>query len=153
MPALLLKPLIKGGSGNETIIALPIPVGPPFVSPFLYSSYAEQQYEELVTLLDAAATTDSSILLGDFNHGPSVATPSQTGVSSIIYELPFNYGYVNARGYYSPFVILDSRCTICSENPAVSLTSKIVDHIYVPVTSSGRVVATKVGKTYAHYHN
>lgn len=115
-------------------------VGPPIVSPYRYNSYAEQQYRELVTLLDAAAVTDSSILLGDFNHGPTIAT--LPGVSSVLYEMPFNYGYVNARGYYSPNVLLDRRCTICSENLAVSITSRIVDHIYVPVTSSDRVVAS-----------
>ena len=113
------------------------------MSPFLFDNYAEQQYQELLTLLDAADTANRSILMGDFNHGPTVAT--HPSVSSVLHaELPFNYGYVQARGYYSPYTQLDRRCTICYENPAVSLTSKIVDHIYVSLDSSERVVATTV---------
>jgi hypothetical protein len=116
--------------------------GPPIVFPLLYRSYAEQQYEQLVTLLDVASETDNSILLGSFCHGPAVATPP--GRSLIHYEMPFNFGYVQARGYFSPYVLHDGRCTLCNENPTVSQTSKIVDHIYVPVTAHDRVKSTRV---------
>ena len=48
-------------------------VGPPFVFPFLYSSYGEQQRDELYVLFDEITKSDAKvpILLGDFNHGPT----------------------------------------------------------------------------------
>ena len=49
------------------------PVGPPVVVPFLYSSYAEQHSNELMTLFDVIKKSgmQTPILLGDFNHGPA----------------------------------------------------------------------------------
>lgn len=80
--------------------------------------------------------------MGDFNHGPTVATPPD--VSEIIYDYPIHYGVVNAGGYFSPYVLLDGRCTFCIENEKVSTPSRIVDHIYVPVTSTQRVIGAEV---------
>lgn len=80
--------------------------------------------------------------MGDFNHGPIVATPPD--VPSLVPEFPLNYGFVNSQGFYSPYVIQDGRCTFCLENAIVNIPSRILDHIYVPVTASERVVRAEV---------
>ena len=113
------------------------------VYPLLYTSYGEQQYQEVVRLLNEASVKDNSVLLGDFNHGPALATSPDT--SNISHVMPFQYGYVNARGYYSPYVLMDGRCTFCAENPNVRVSSsEVIDHIYIPVTASSRVISAKV---------
>ncbi len=69
-------------------------------------------------------------MMGNFNHGPT--------------KFPYHYDYITALGYYSPYVVMDGRCTLCKENPSVIVPSRIVDHIYVPVNSSFRVQGVKV---------
>ena len=64
-------------------------VGLPIVSPPLYSSFAEQQYNEVLRVIDFATSVDVPVLMGDFNHGP--AAPGE-----IIWRLPFHYGLMNA---------------------------------------------------------
>lgn len=113
-------------------------VGPPVVSPLLYQSYEEQQYAELTTLFQLIVTKDMPILLGDFNHGP--ASPG-----NITWELPFHYGLMNARGFYSPYVLVDGRCTFCSTNPTAFFPlDLIIDHIYLPTSTRRRVISSKV---------
>ena len=126
----------------ETLFSLV--VGPPIVSPYLYDNYEAQQLDELVTLLNSTSSLrDNTIFMGDFNHGPVLATPP--GVSATVPEFPLLYGLVNAYGYYSPYVLRDGRCTFCAENPDVTIPSRVIDHIYVAVTASDRVVYSEVG--------
>ena len=49
---------------------VPLLVGPPFVFPFRYTSYAEQHRDEVTSILDYVETVDVPVLMGDFNHGP-----------------------------------------------------------------------------------
>ena len=49
-----------------------VPVGPPIVSPFLYSSYGEQHNDEIMKIFGLVQTMDVPILMGDFNHGPAI---------------------------------------------------------------------------------
>ena len=48
--------------------------GPPFVSPLLYTSYGEQHNDEVMKIFDIIQTMemDVPIVMGDFNHGPSI---------------------------------------------------------------------------------
>ena len=115
-------------------------VGPPVVSPFLYTTHAEQQYDELTQLLERVVNMDIPILMGGFNHGP--ASPG-----GITWELPFHYGLMNARGLISPYVINDGRCTWCLENPVSSASfpfNLIIDHIYITTDTINRVIRAKV---------
>lgn len=111
------------------------------VSPLLYSSYDEQQYDELRTLLELTTSKDTPILLGDFNHSP--ASPG------ITWSLPFHYGLVNARGLVSPYVLEDGRCTFCKDNPSEAAFGfpfdHILDHIYIETNSyQGRALSSQV---------
>ena len=54
----------------QYITSLP-PVGPPIVSPFLYSSYGEQHNDEIMKIFGLVQTMDVPIVMGDFNHGPA----------------------------------------------------------------------------------
>ena len=120
------------------IINLFSAVGPPFGEPFLFSTYAEQQYNELLRLFDFVTSSQFPILIGDFNHGPA-------GPGNLTWEFPFNYGAVIARGLTSPYVLMDGRCTFCTSNPGVSFPASIlIDHVYIPATAIDRVVSTKV---------
>ena len=78
--------------------------------------------------------------MGDFNHGP--ASPG------ITWELPFHYGLVNARGFASPYVFYDGRCTWCVTNPLVGAQgfteNLIIDHVYVTTNMLKRVKSVKV---------
>ena len=117
------------------------PVGPPIVSPFLYSTYDEQQYDELLTLFEVATSKETPILIGDFNNGP--ANPGNG------WDFPFNYGLINARGFVSPFVLEDGRCTFCLDNPSGALSGipldLVIDHVYVTTDSfRGRVISSRV---------
>lgn len=120
-------------------------VGPPIVSPFLYSSQNEQQYHEVLRVLDYAVNVDVPILMGDFNHGP--AAPG--GIS---WELPFHYGLMNARGLLSPYIIKDGRCTRCPSESAFAaiVTSKhqLIDHIYIASDTVSRVISAEVSIHY-----
>lgn len=113
-------------------------VGPPLVFPFLYSSYAEQQYDEVLKLFNFATKMTVPVLMGDFNHGP--AAPG-----GIMWDLPLHYGLMNAQGFYSPYVLRDGRCTLCVENAqAVFPASFIVDHIYTTTNTMDRVRSVEV---------
>ena len=59
---------------------------------------------------------------------------------------PFHYGLVNARGFVSPYVLKDGRCTFCADNALNLLfpVSQIVDHIYITTDTTERVVFAKV---------
>ena len=113
--------------------------GPPVVSPLLYQSYEEQQYAEISNLFPVVVPKDMPILLGDFNHGP--ASPG-----NITWEAPFLYGLMNARGFYSPYVLSDGRCTFCTSNPTTSPfpSDILIDHIYLPTNMKERVISSRV---------
>ncbi len=116
-------------------------VGPP--APQQYTNYEEQHFTEIMTLFTQLNGIDTPILMGDFNHGP--ASPRE----NIIYEFPFQYGLMIARGFVSPYVLHDGRCTFCSDNPAVAITNYqfnlIVDHVYLLADMyKGRVISSKV---------
>ena len=108
------------------------------MTPLLYQSYDEQQYDEITTLLESVVTKDMPILMGDFNHGPASS-------GGIIWELPFHYGLMTARGFYSPYVFEDGRCTFCSTNPTANILSdKVIDHIYLSTSMNERVISSRV---------
>ena len=111
------------------------------MSPLLFQSYDEQQYDEITTLFESVVTKDMPILMGDFNHGPA----SPGGITWIV---PFNYGLMTARGFYSPYVFEDGRCTFCSTNPTTNFPVDIViDHIYLRTDMNERVISSKVSYT------
>lgn len=115
-------------------------VGPPLVSPLLYSSYPEQQYDEILRVLDYATSVELPVLMGDFNHGPVVP-------GGVMSTLPFHYGLMTARGFYSPYVLQDGRCTWCLENAqAVAFfpANTILDHIYITTNTQERVKSVEV---------
>lgn len=114
--------------------------GPPVVSPYLYSTYDEQQYGELTTLFEVATSVETPILMGDFNNGP--ASPGE----NFSWELPFHYGLITARGFVSPYVLEDGRCTFCVDNPSVNFpTNLVIDHVYLTTDAyKGRVLSAKV---------
>lgn len=118
--------------------------GPPLGQP-LYSNYDEHHYDELLTIIDILTRKDVPILMGDINNGP--ATPGNT-----VWELPFHYGLIAARGFVSPYVLEDGRCTFCVDNPAVvNQLDKLIDHIYITTDSyKGRVVSSKVRRGPIH---
>ena len=63
----------------------------------------------------------------------------------ITWYLPFYYGLMNARGFVSPYVLKDGRCTFCNENPNSDLTPDwIIDHIYITTDTFERVIASEV---------
>ena len=115
-------------------------MGPPLVFPLLYSSYAEQQYDEVLRALDYATSVDVPVLMGDFNNGPAVPG----GVSWV---LPFHYGVLAARGFYSPYVLRDGRCTWCLENAQAVVFfpgSFILDNIFITTNTRDRVRSVEV---------
>jgi hypothetical protein len=78
------------------------------------------------------------IIMGDFNNGP--APP---GVN-FVWQLPFHYGLINSRGFVSPYVLEDGKCTFCT---SVSEFTKdfLLDHIFVTTASyKGRVLSSEV---------
>lgn len=108
----------------------------------LYSTYDEQQYDEILTIFDLVNSKDTPILMGDFNSGPA-------SVGDVRWELPFHYGLMNARGFVSPYVLRDGRCTFCADNPTVAVSgfpqSNVLDHIYLTTNSyKGRVISSEV---------
>ena len=58
----------------------------------------------------------------------------------------FHYGLMNARGFVSPYVLKDGRCTFCRDNPLTGgrFPDFIIDHIYITTDTAERVVYTKV---------
>ena len=118
----------------------PHTVGPPTVFPLMYSSYAEQQYDEVLRVIDFATSVDVPVIMGDFNHGP--AAPG-----GITWDLPIHYGLMNARGFYSPYVLQDGRCTWCVENAQAASflpVNLIIDHIYITTNAMDRVKSVEV---------
>ncbi len=110
------------------------------VFPFLFDTYEEQQFTEINTLFELSATKDNPILMGDFNHGP--APPG-----NITWHAPFNYGLMTARGFESPYVVRDGRCTFCTSNPTTAPFPEniLIDHIYVPTNAvTKRVISSRV---------
>ena len=92
-------------------------------------------------LFESVVTKDMPILMGDFNHGP--ASPG-----GITWLFPFNYGLMTARGFYSPYVFEDGRCTFCSTNPTTNFPVDIgIDHIYLRTDMKGRMISSKVSYT------
>ncbi|CAI8036644.1 hypothetical protein GBAR_LOCUS20517 [Geodia barretti] len=118
----------------------PLYVGPPVVVPFLYSSYAEQHSNELMTLFDVIKKSgmQTPILLGDFNHGPA-------RTDGVVAEFPFYYGLMNARGFVTPYVLTDGRCTFCIDNPLTGglFPDTIIDHIYITTDTTKRVICAR----------
>lgn len=117
-------------------------VGPPVTSPLLFATYDEQQYEEILALFELVTSKDVPILMGDFNNGP--APPG-----GITWEFPFHYGLISARGFFSPYLLEDGRCTFCADNPSVAaasfFASVIIDHIYLTIPMvQKRLISSKV---------
>ena len=115
--------------------------GPPIVSPLLYTNYEEQQYTEVLTLLELAVTKETPILMGDFNNGP--------GSPGHVWSNPFHYSLITARGLVSPYVLKDGRCTSCGDNPSRVVSgfreNRSLDHIYITTDAyEGRVISSTV---------
>ncbi len=99
-------------------------VGPP-----RFSSIAEQQADEVKTILEFVERENQVILLGDFNHGP--ATPG------LPWELPLNYGLMTARGLFSVNAVWCGQCTFCAQENALAAPTGftgVIDHIYLPTS-------------------
>ena len=114
--------------------------GPPFSDPLQFSTYDEQQYDEILKLFNGIENLQTPVFLGDFNHGP--APPG------ITWFLPFHYGLMNARGLVSPYALADGRCTWCVSNPLVTAQgfteNLVIDHVYVTTAVYKRVKTVKV---------
>ena len=94
----------------------------------------------MLSVIDFATSVDVPVLMGDFNHGP--AAPG-----GITWDYPFYYGLMTARGFYSPYVLRDGRCTWCLENAqAASFLpfNYIIDHIYITTNTMDRVRSVEV---------
>ena len=60
-------------------------------------------------------------------------------------EKPLYYGLMNARGFVSPYVLKDGRCTVCQDNPLFFRSfSLIANRIYITTDTTERVVYAKV---------
>lgn len=115
-------------------------MGPPV--PLQFPSYEEQHYYEIQTLFEKIDNAEIPILMGDFNHGPASS-------QNVVYELPFHYGLMTARGFVSPYILCDGRCTFCADNPILALRgitiSTAIDHIYLSTDlHKGRVISSEV---------
>lgn len=101
------------------------------VGPAEFTSFEELQANETQQLLLsslAVGDDNPSVLLGDFNHGPSI--PDE----GIVQQYEANYKIVIDAGFTSPFLNEVALCTFCRENTLVNSTtstSKIIDHVYV----------------------
>ena len=114
-------------------------VGPPL--PLQYSNNNEQHYDEVLTLFEQIRDVDTPILMGDFAQGP--ASPKE----NISYLFPFHHGLMGARGFVSPYVLLDGRCSRCADNPSVppGTPSTMRTHIYILADSyEERVISSEV---------
>lgn len=79
------------------------------------------------------------VLLGDFNHGPAIP--------GVQWQAPLLYGLMTANGYFSANVLWCGHCTYCLENSLASsltVSDKIIDHIYLPVCKRSTVVRVDV---------
>ena len=71
----------------------------------------------------------------------------------LTWRFPFYYGLMNARGFVSPHVLKDGRCTFCIDNPLTDTnTDLIVDHIYITTDTTERVLSAEVGYIPRHRH-
>ena len=72
----------------------------------------------------------------------SLSLPSD----GVVAEYPFHYGIMNARGFVSPYILKDGRCTFCRDNPLTGgiFPNLIVDHIYITTDTTERVLFAKV---------
>jgi hypothetical protein len=117
------------------VVPPPLYAGPPVVFPFRYTSYAEQHRDEVMKILEVIETMEVPILMGDFNHGPG-------GPGPISAEFPFYYGLMSARGFVSPYILKDGRCTLCVDNPLSNLpVNQLIDHIYITTDTTERVLS------------
>ena len=59
---------------------------------------------------------------------------------------PFYYGLMNARGFVSPYILKDGRCTACIDNHLRNTNiDELVDHIYITTDTTERVRSAEVG--------
>jgi endonuclease/exonuclease/phosphatase family metal-dependent hydrolase len=111
----------------------PFYIGPPIVEPLLYDSYPEQHRDEILKLFEVIETMEVPIIMGDFNHGPG-------GPGGLTLKYPFYYGLMNARGFVSPYILKDGRCTACIDNHLRNTNiDELVDHIYITTDTTERV--------------
>ena len=124
---------------------LNISAGPPITSPLLYSSYEDQQRDEIGKMLAAVGGFQELILMGDFNTGP--ASSQTTAVSPSLYNL------IISEGFVSPFFLLDGRCTSCEDNILRILTGAtgnlLLDHIFTITAISNNVQSVNVRTMYS----
>ena len=82
------------------------------------------------------------ILMGDFNNGPTT--------SQLIWENPFHHGLITARGFVSPYYLLDGSCTFCADNSIVAsydivvAENSLLDHIWTTTAVFRKVKYVKV---------
>lgn len=129
---------------NFFVILMLLAVGPPYLLLPRFSSYQEQQLSELIILLQAAeGLMMPVILVGDFNHGPSLAS---RGIEP---ELAASYEWMDSRGFVCAYVMNNGSCTWCADNALTShadcnADTAIVDHVYVRKGFLDRVKFVKV---------
>ena len=83
---------------------------------------------------------ENPVLMGEFHSGPAT--------SHLQWQKPFNFGLIAARGFVSPYYILDGRCTYCVDNSIVvglnSTENSLQDHIWTTTAVFRKVKHVKV---------
>lgn len=99
-----------------------------------YGSYAEENAAQTTALLafaDETATSDTTVLFGDFNHGPG--------------ELPDNYQVVLDAGWADPIADAGESCSFCPDNTLLAGATDVgdlIDHVYLK--TSGTVESASI---------
>jgi endonuclease/exonuclease/phosphatase family metal-dependent hydrolase len=95
-----------------------------------YGSFREEQADQLDWIASVAPTDRCTIVLGDFNNGPS--SESLTG------ELAEHYASMLAKGFVEPWS--SRRCTFCSDNPLAGSQDDLqLDHILFRQCPEGEI--------------
>jgi len=93
-----------------------------------YSSFKEEQADQLAWIATASPTDGCVIVLGDFNTGP--ASETLTG------EHPEHYASILAEGFIEPWSA--RRCTLCRDNSLAGSPGDLqIDHILVRQCADG----------------
>jgi len=87
----------------------------------------EAQITDMLAWIDATASSERVVLLGDMNTGPATATAAA--------EIPENFSYFQTSRFSDPYAELDGTCTFCADNAISSVDSdadgRLIDHVFV----------------------
>ena len=101
--------------------------------------------KHIIIIMDIFNIIQTTCLLLQLHRRFHITSRNFIFAGDLVAEFPYYYGIMVARGFFSPYIQNDGRCTFCYENPLSPFPENvIIDHVYITTDTVERVMRAEV---------